>query len=661
MLLQIKSQINTSNGLILLILLAVSLRLPTLGSVLSGDEATTFLMHSGSSWGSLFLSYMGPNQHSLFSALSNWMIKIFGSSEIAFRLPAMMAGSLAVPLTVLIGKRLTGSTAVGWLAGTLMVFSASSIIWSQVGRGYTLTICLSLAVIFCAFKLEDDWSRWSWRCGLVVSGLAMVLTLPSNVYFLLGCAIAFLVRFNMTFKIKASYFKDKARSLVPWAILFLLVLIYFLLNFADLQRGVKIFRDYARLLEGLRSLAVTPDRIVEIFVHLISPWGIWAYLLFFIGWGSLKGARPLQLFFILVVPIGFAFSAGLLGPPRAYLYWLPLVLILMANGILVLSRVLSDQSKWLHMKKLSVALVAVGILWPSVTNLMDYYPSRTGKAYASIKEAKQMSEYITRETTPNQMVVFPFHDRVLRFFVEKQISERMSQIFVEESLDGLIFIGHKDIPPKNIPLVGLVKSSSLSDDSFVLVQEVGDLRVYELDVHAVPLFATGSAADVQLRFDLEKHSSFKVRTMPSPWTGDRQMVVIQKKDEADFLFKSHQSKLVTNVGKAGYLLSVFGRKFDQRSIAGILRGGEGGGGMVFLNYMSGISREEGRLNWFPVHPFYSYHPVPDNLEPFWRIEFSIMPLNKGKQEIREAFSLKDRVSYFDGFHSYLLYPRPSVQ
>ena len=36
-------------------------------------------------------------------------------------------------------------------------------------------------------------------------------------------------------------------------------------------------------------------------------------------------------------------------------------------------------------------------------------------------------------------------------------------------------------------------------------------------------------------------------------------------------------------------------------------------------------------------------------EPFWRIEFSIMPLNKGKQEIREAFSLKDRVSYFDGF------------
>ena len=71
--------------------------------------------------------------------------------------------------------------------------------------------------------------------------------------------------------------------------------------------------------------------------------------------------------------------------------------------------------------------------------------------------------------------------------------------------------------------------------------------------------------------------------------------------------------MVLNEGKAGYLLSVFGRKFDQGSIAGILRGGEGSGGMVVLNYMSGISREEeGRLGWVPVHPFYSYHPVPDN-------------------------------------------------
>jgi len=653
-----KLQVSASKAMILLFFLAVCLRLPTLGSVLSGDEATTFLMHAGSSWESLFLSYLGPNQHTLFSVLSNLMMEIFGDSEVAFRLPSMVAGSLAVPLTVLIGKRLTGSIAVGWIAGILMAFSASNILWSQVGRGYSLTICLSLAVIFFTLKGEDDFSRWSWRCGLALSGLAMVLTLPSNVYFLLGCAVAFLVRFHtITKQNKSSYLKEKAKSFVPWAILFSLILIYFSLNLSDLQRGVKIYKEYARLLEGLESLAFTPARIIGIFENLISPWGLWAYLLFFIGWGGLKGERVLQLFFILVVPIGFAWSAELLGPPRSYIYLLPLVLILMANGTLILSRVLSGWFTWSHMKEVTVVLVAVGFLWSPIMNLKDYYPSRLGNTYASINEAKQVSEYITRETTPHQMVVFPFDDRVLRFFVEEQVAKKMAQIFMEENLDGLLFIGHKDIAPKNLPLVGLVKVSPLSHHSFVLVQEIGDLRVYKLDVQAVSLFTTGSAPDVQSRFDLEKHSRLEVTTMPSPWTGDRRMLVIQKNGGTDLLFKSHQSKLVESEGKAGYLLSVFGRKLEQSSIAGILRSGKGEASMVFLNYMSGISREEeGRLDWFPVHPYYNFRPVPDNLEPFWRIEFSIMALHNGRQEIREAFSLKDRMSYFDGFHSYLLYP-----
>ena len=143
-----KLQVSTSKVMILLLFLAICLRLPTLGSVLSADEATTFLMHAGSSLKSLFLSYLGPNQHTLFSVLSNLMIEIFGSSEIVFRLPSILAGSLAAPLTVLVGNRLTGSKTVGLIAGTLMTFSAPNIVWSQVGRGYSLTICLPWRCFF---------------------------------------------------------------------------------------------------------------------------------------------------------------------------------------------------------------------------------------------------------------------------------------------------------------------------------------------------------------------------------------------------------------------------------------------------------------------------------------------------------------------------------
>ncbi len=328
-------------------------------------------------------------------------------------------------------------------------------------------------------------------------------------------------------------------------------------------------------MEGLDSLAFTSARIIGLFEKLISPWGIWAYLLFFVGWGALKGDRILQLFFILTIPIGFALSAELLGPPRSYVYWLPLVLVLMANGIVTLSRALNGWFPWSRMKEFVVALVVVGILWPAIKNLIDYYPSRLGQTFASINEAKRMSEYIKRETTPSQMVVFPFADNVLRFFIEKQVAKKMTQIFIEENLSGLLFVGHKDIAPKNIPLIGIVRSSSLSDDSFVLVQKIGDLRVYKLDVQAVPLFTTGSASDVQSRFDSGINPMLEITTMPSPWAGDRQMLVITKNGEADFLLKSKESKLLKNKGKVGYVLSVFGRKFDQKSIAGILRSGKG--------------------------------------------------------------------------------------
>ena len=660
MLAEIKPQVSTSKVMVLLFLLAVSVRLPTFGSVLSADEATTFLMHAGSSLNSLFLSYLGPNQHTLFSVLSNLMIAIFGSSEIVFRLPSIMAGSLAAPLAVLVGNRLTGSTTVGLIAGTLMIFSAPNIVWSQVGRGYALTICLSLAVIFFASKIEDDYSRWSWRCGLILSGFAIALTQPNNVYFLLGCAAAFFVRFyGVTKENPLSYLREKAKIFVPWLILFSLVFIYFLLNFSDLQRGVEIYKEYARLFLGLENLAFTPTRIMGVFANLISPWGIWAYLLFFIGWWNLKGARALQIFFMLVIPIGFAWSAELLGPPRSYVYLMPLILILMANGIFTLSRFLSDWFTWSHTKELAVILVAVGILWPSITNLLGYYPSRFGEPFSSMNDAKRVSKYIDKETSSQELVVFPFDDRVLRFFIEKQVARKMTQIFIKENLDGLLFIGHKDISPKNIPLVGLTKFSPLSDHSFALVREIGDLRVYKLEVKEVPLFSTGDASDVKSRFDSGSDSKLKLTTIPSPWTKNRQTLVIQKNDKADLLFRSPQSKLVENEGKKGYILSVFGRKIEQRSIAGILRSGKGEGGMVFLNYMSGISQEEeGQLNWFRMHPYYNFRPVPDNLKSFWRIEFSIIPLNYGRHEVREAFSLKDSVSYFDGFHSYLLYPNP---
>ena len=59
-----------------------------------------------------------------------------------------------------------------------------------------------------------------------------------------------------------------------------------------------------------------------------------------------------------------------------------------------------------------------------------------------------------------------------------------------------------------------------------------------------------------------------------------------------------------------------------------------------------------------THPYENFRPVPDDLESFWRIEFSIMLGGDGVQEIRAAFNLVGNISYFEGLHPCLLFPNP---
>jgi len=72
------------------------LSLPGLLPPLHGDEAKTYLEHVDSAPFQLLLQYTGPNQHSLFSILSNASMRIFGENEVAFRLPVFFAAVLSV-------------------------------------------------------------------------------------------------------------------------------------------------------------------------------------------------------------------------------------------------------------------------------------------------------------------------------------------------------------------------------------------------------------------------------------------------------------------------------------------------------------------------------------------------------------------------------------
>ena len=113
--------------------------------------------------------------------LGKWLIALgmapsAGIDPIGWRIAVALAGTLAVFLLVLIGRRLTGSTLMGVLAGLFLSIDGQAIVLSRV----TILDGLLMTVILLAFYLllrDREWIRAHdharfWRPWLLAAGLA---------------------------------------------------------------------------------------------------------------------------------------------------------------------------------------------------------------------------------------------------------------------------------------------------------------------------------------------------------------------------------------------------------------------------------------------------------------------------------------------------------
>ncbi len=135
--------------LLLLTLLAFGLRLWQLDSVPPGwrdDELINSLVISQKVLnGDLALYYPDASGHeALYHALNAIFLGLFGPSVPGIRWLSVILGTLAVPLTYMLGKRMFGST-VGWAAALGLTFSFWSLMYSRIGLRHILLPLLALA------------------------------------------------------------------------------------------------------------------------------------------------------------------------------------------------------------------------------------------------------------------------------------------------------------------------------------------------------------------------------------------------------------------------------------------------------------------------------------------------------------------------------------
>ena len=621
---------------------------------LNGDEAKTYLEHVASSPFQLLFQYAGPNQHTLFSILSNTSMRILGEHEVAFRIPVFLAAILSVFLIHRLGQSLWNST-TATIASLLMMGSYHHLIWAQSGRGYALTELLALASVFGTILLleEKSFKRGAWV--LIFSGIALCLTIPSNAYFLPGCGLAFVFVLweSRNSKIPISW-SHLGKKLLPFIFLAVSTAGYFFMIYDDLAWGIETYKDYLKQFKNVDSLVGTPQQFQEIARDLARPWGLWFYLPVLYGAWTLNRTQRGFFLILLGTPALLMVFSGMIGPPRVYVYALPFFILLAALGI---DRGIRSLSRFMprYFNKALPATLGLAFLIPSVLSHTQYFLDKRSILYATMAESREALHYMQDQSTEHELVVISFDDMALRRTLEPLVAEKMLKVFRDGQLDGITFLGHRDIPVSKIASVTGWPTFPLPASMMKVIADIGKVRVYRMNVNISSLFPL--EADMKI---LRPPGQFRNPIISQTETHvhrflGQQSLRVDKTIKGDRLIFSPFTHRISSTGR-GFILHGFAGKYKQRSKAGIL-GNKPKQRPFPLNYYFGVYREEGEnLVWEWVPPFFMFRHSKDKESFKWHIIFMLIPLNDGLNEIKQALILREQTSYFDGMHGYLLAP-----
>src|SRR5204863_3658184 len=99
--------------------------------------------------------------HLLNSLLSRIAVTLFGEHEWALRLPAIIFGTLSIPLLYFGVRRYSGRVEAS-LAALALTVSYHHVFFSQYARGYSAMVFGALLGTFALLEALEQRSLWAW-------------------------------------------------------------------------------------------------------------------------------------------------------------------------------------------------------------------------------------------------------------------------------------------------------------------------------------------------------------------------------------------------------------------------------------------------------------------------------------------------------------------
>jgi hypothetical protein len=401
-----------------ILLLALAARLAFIMQPFKHDEAYTVTVFANQPlWGALS-DYHLPNNHLFHTLLVHLTYSLFGYSQWAVRLPALLAGMFSILALYLLSRTLHGRS-VAVIATASAAAVPVMIDFAAQARGYTLIILFSLLLFILGIYVRRNANRFAWALIVILVVLG-IYTIPifyfSYASFLVWLGLGFLFG-DIDFKAYGSLW-----HFVVWLVISgILTVLFTVLVYLPpvLRSGLDKVLPYqvadpltyplflqeveVRLAEFLEiGLAELPPALgwmiaIGIVLSVLLP------LRSDYVQPQTRGRVPLQIA-VLIGTFGMIFA--LRAPPwaRFLTFLVPLVLMWASAGWVSLLRLMG---RFFHLRwKLEYALSALVVLAALGGTLLRFATHRNAGFDVAGRE-EQVARFLQSDLQPGDMIVIP--------------------------------------------------------------------------------------------------------------------------------------------------------------------------------------------------------------------------------------------------------------
>jgi hypothetical protein len=623
--------------LFILFLGALILRLPAIGSPLAGDEAITFNHYVHLNIFEILFNYPDSNQHSLFSILSNFSLLLFGEHEIAFRLPSLVTGVLAIPLAYCTCRSLGISQSISITSSLFLALYVPHIAYSQEGRGYALTVFLALCLIYSSIHILGSQRLWIWALSLILSATGLVITLPSNVFFVVGgVAFCWILRIFENSQVPTNQ-KPHSCYLTPYLLSFFLIAVYLIINLEDLQLSAQANSRGNFQWVHFKGIAE----------FLVSPWGIWLYPIFIVGFFSnLKKDIRYAIFALILIPAALSLVTGIIGFARIYIYLAPFILMMVSIGIISLIDTIRSSNK--NLGYIVSAFTFIWLIYLPISSLPLYYSQRMQYGNGYMKDAIKIREHFNNEPLNILPVITNTATgrSILIHYLGENISKRIRLISAGKKIERILFISQNDTPPNEYQLDQVFNDVgfNIPQKSIKLIKSFNSFQVFEWDVRLSRLSPGNLDLDHEsqlagLNQSIQTYSIEKPRAV-----GNTSLLInnpsLPSVSPTVFIGFPNTFDVDTD-GKEGFILSAFIKASLHKTL--------------FRTMM--VNKDASKIPSAYLNRYLEPHDSDfegRSKGGKWEMTFLLSSIGVGKRSLREIIETSEKKTLIDGVQTYII-------